>query len=69
MPRITIAVEGCLLECATRMMKGVVPKLAPTVIIADRHYEFDRSLFGIDQMPGNYRTSAGGAGLGSGIGT
>lgn len=46
-----IAVEGCLLECATRMMKGVVPQLAPTVVIADRHYEFDRGLFGIDDMP------------------
>lgn len=46
-----IAVEGCLLECATRMMKGVVPQLAPTVVVADRHYEFDRRLFGIDEMP------------------
>ncbi len=46
-----VAVEGCLLECATRMMKGVVPQLTPTVIVADRHYEFDRRLFGIDDMP------------------
>jgi len=46
-----IAVEGCFLECATRMMKGVVPGLAPEIVIADRLNEFDRSLFGIDEMP------------------
>jgi uncharacterized metal-binding protein len=46
-----IAVEGCFLECATRMMKGVVPDLAAEVVIADRLYEFDRELFGIDEMP------------------
>jgi hypothetical protein len=33
------------------MMKAVIPGLAPEVIIADRLYEFDRSLFGIHQMP------------------
>jgi len=46
-----IAVEGCFLECSSRMMKGVIPGLVPEVIIADGLYEFDRSLFGIDQMP------------------
>ncbi len=46
-----IAIEGCFLECASRMMKGVIPGLAPEVVIADRLYEFDRTLFGIDQMP------------------
>jgi uncharacterized metal-binding protein len=46
-----IAVEGCFLECSSRMMKGVIPGLSPEVIIADRLYEFDRSLFGIDEMP------------------
>ncbi len=45
-----LAIEGCYLECATRMMKGVVPDLKPEVLIADRLYEFDRSLFGIDEM-------------------
>ena len=33
------------------MMKGVVPGLNPEVIIADRLYDFDRKLFGIDEMP------------------
>ena len=46
-----IAVEGCFLECSSRMMKGVIPGLAPEVIVADRLYEFDRNLFGIDEMP------------------
>ena len=32
-------------------MKGAVPGLAPEIIIADALYEFDRSLFGIDDMP------------------
>lgn len=45
-----VAIEGCFLECATRMMKGVVPGLQPEVVIADRLYEFDRKLFGIDEM-------------------
>ncbi len=46
-----VAVEGCFLECASRMMKGVIPDLHPEVILADTLYEFDRSLFGIDDMP------------------
>jgi uncharacterized metal-binding protein len=46
-----VAIEGCLLECATRMMKGVVPGLEPEVVVADGLYEFDRSLFGIEEMP------------------
>ncbi len=50
-PARVIAVEGCFLECASRMMKGVVPELAAEVVIADRLYEFDRRLFGIDEMP------------------
>ena len=46
-----VALEGCFIECASRMMKGVIPELKPEVIIADNLYEFDRSLFGIDEMP------------------
>ena len=33
------------------MMRGVVPELAAEVVIADKLYEFDRRLFGIDEMP------------------
>ncbi len=46
-----VALEGCFIECASRMMKGVIPDLKPEVIIADTLYDFDHSLFGIDQMP------------------
>jgi uncharacterized metal-binding protein len=45
-----VALEGCFIECASRMMKGVIPELKPDVIIADTLYDFDRSLFGIDEM-------------------
>ncbi len=48
-PRL-VAIEGCFLECATRTMKGVAPEIAPDVVIADKLYEFDRRLFGIDEM-------------------
>jgi uncharacterized metal-binding protein len=46
-----VAIEGCLIECASRMMKGVVPELKPEVLIADKLYEFDPKLFGIEEMP------------------
>jgi uncharacterized metal-binding protein len=46
-----VALEGCFIECASRMMKGVIPELKPEVIIADNLYDFDASLFGIDEMP------------------
>lgn len=46
-----VALEGCFIECASRMMKGVIPELEPELIIADTLYDFDRSLFGIDEMP------------------
>ena len=46
-----IAIEGCFLECSSRMMKGAVPGLALEVVIADGLYEFDRSLFAINEMP------------------
>ena len=49
--RLILAVEGCFLECATRMMKGVVPELQAEVVITDKLYKFDQRLFGIDEMP------------------
>ena len=45
-----IALEGCFIECASRMMRGLIPGLAPRVIVADTLCDFDRNLFGIDQM-------------------
>jgi uncharacterized metal-binding protein len=45
-----IALEGCFINCSSRMMKGAVPDLDPEVVIADRLYDFDKKLFGIDEM-------------------
>ncbi len=46
-----IAIEGCFIKCASRMMKGVIGELSPEVIIVDKLYDFDRNLFGIDEVP------------------
>ena len=45
-----IALEGCFIECGSRMMKGVIPGLSLETVVADQLYEFDRSLFGINEM-------------------
>lgn len=45
-----LALEGCPVDCASRMMAGVIPELTPEVINVSRLYDFDRSLFGIDEM-------------------
>lgn len=46
-----IALEGCFVNCSSRMMKGVIEDLEPEIIIADKLYDFDRNLFGIEEMP------------------
>jgi len=46
-----IAMEGCFLKCATRMMQGVLEGLEPEVVITDTLVEFDRNLFSADEMP------------------
>ena len=57
-PRL-IALEGCFVNCSSRMMHGVIQGLEPEVIIADRLYDFDRNLFAIDEMsPEESRTHA-----------
>ena len=44
-----LAIEGCFVSCASRMMQGVLPDLNPEVILADTLY--DESLpFGIDEV-------------------
>jgi uncharacterized metal-binding protein len=52
-----IALEGCLIDCASRMMRGAIPGLEPEVIEADKLYEFDRGLFGVDEMSEEEMTS------------
>ncbi len=49
-PRL-VAIEGCFLECGTRMMKGVIPGVKAEVVIADKLYDFDRDLFAMEDMP------------------
>jgi len=46
-----IAIEGCFIKCSSRMMQGVIGGLSPEIILADQLYDFDTSLFGIDEMP------------------
>lgn len=46
-----IALEGCFVNCSSRMMSGVIEGLSPDVIIADRLYDFDQNLFGVEEMP------------------
>jgi uncharacterized metal-binding protein len=46
-----IALEGCFIRCASRMMAGVLDEFKPEVIIADTLYELEGDLFGIDELP------------------
>ncbi|WP_319577995.1 putative zinc-binding protein [uncultured Methanospirillum sp.] len=44
-----LAIEGCFVSCATRMMQGVLPDLNPEVVLADTLYE-ESLPFGIDEV-------------------
>jgi uncharacterized metal-binding protein len=46
-----IAIEGCFIHCAARMMEGVLPELSPVIIQADTLYESADIPFGIDEVP------------------
>lgn len=46
-----IALEGCAIRCASRMMRGHFPDLEAEVIVTDGLCEFDRGLFGVDELP------------------
>src|SRR5512134_2448500 len=46
-----IALEGCLINCSSRMMNGAIDGLTLEVVVADRLYDFDRRLFGVEEMP------------------
>jgi uncharacterized metal-binding protein len=49
-PRV-IAVEGCPILCATRMMQGVLPELKPEVHQIPALVRFDSKLFAAREMP------------------
>ena len=46
-----LVLDGCPLACGTRLLKGAFPEIKPTVAFADGLFEFDRVLFGVDEMP------------------
>jgi uncharacterized metal-binding protein len=45
-----IAIEGCFINCCSRMMEGVLPELKPEIVRADLIYNLDLP-FGIDEIP------------------
>ncbi|MCK9579488.1 MAG: putative zinc-binding protein [Methanoregula sp.] len=45
-----IAIEGCFINCSSRMMCGVIPELRPEIVRADLIYNLDLP-FGIDDVP------------------
>ena len=45
-----VAIEGCFIRCASRMMQGALPDLQPEVVIADTLYDLDGDHFGIDEV-------------------
>ncbi|MBI5874155.1 MAG: hypothetical protein HZB36_08500 [Candidatus Omnitrophica bacterium] len=45
-------VEGCALKCGSRLVRGAMEINAKIdVVVADQLYDFNRNLFGIDEMP------------------
>jgi AhpD family alkylhydroperoxidase len=46
-----VALEGCSIRCASRMMRGHFPHLEAEVLVTDGMCNFDRSLFGIEALP------------------
>jgi uncharacterized metal-binding protein len=49
-PRV-FALEGCFIECGSRMMKGVIDRFKPEIVIVDKLCDFDKKLFAINDLP------------------
>jgi uncharacterized metal-binding protein len=45
-----IAIEGCFINCSSRMMAGVLPEVHPILVRADQIHEVDLP-FGINDVP------------------
>lgn len=45
-----LALEGCFIKCSSRMMKGVIDKLNPEIIIVDTLCNFNKKLFAINDL-------------------
>jgi uncharacterized metal-binding protein len=50
-----IAIEGCPIDCGSRMMKGVLPQLTLEVFRIPDLTRFDASLFSVREMPEQQR--------------
>jgi len=48
--RRLIAIEGCFIQCATRMMQGAIPGLKAEIVVADDHYELEPMPFGLGEL-------------------
>jgi uncharacterized metal-binding protein len=46
-----IAIEGCFINCSSRMIGGVLPDLEPVVVRADMLYDSSTIPFGINEVP------------------
>jgi uncharacterized metal-binding protein len=46
-----LMLDGCSLACGTRLLQAALPQIKPTVVFTDGLFEFDRHLFGVDEMP------------------
>lgn len=46
-----IAIEGCPIECSSRMMQAVVPEMTPEIFMIPKLTSFDSGLFSIKEMP------------------
>jgi uncharacterized metal-binding protein len=57
-PRV-LALEGCSVRCASRMMRGHLPDMKAEVIITEALCDFDRSLFGIEELPATHLRDLG----------
>jgi uncharacterized metal-binding protein len=44
-----LAIEGCFINCSSRMMKGVLPEITPLVINADNLHDTELP-FGLDEV-------------------
>jgi len=45
-----LALEGCPVNCASRMMRGAIEGLTPEIVRTDGLCDFNRNLFGIEEM-------------------
>jgi hypothetical protein len=46
-----LLMEGCAMSCGTRLLAGGMPDARARTVFVDQLFEFDRSLFSIEEMP------------------